>query len=211
MPEVGRLTKRPEFLRAAGRGRLWPTRGLVLQAYCRSSQETPVRVVPFVRLSKEASESLSKGPAASSEADNNLAAQQIRVGFTASKKVGSAVARNRARRRLRAVAADLLPRLGNDGTDYVLIARAGTLTRDFDDLTRDLTRALEVVALPEEAYRERQNKIRRSGPAGRNGSRQASRRKGGRRSEGTGHSQGSRPRHKAGQDKLAKGEQNHDT
>ena len=53
----------------------------------------------------------------------------IRVGFTASRKVGNAVARNRAKRRLRAAAASVLPDRGRPGTDYVLIARAGTAGR----------------------------------------------------------------------------------
>ena len=50
-----------------------------------------------------------------------------RVGFTASAKVGNAVVRNRARRRLRAAAASVLPRHAEPAHDYVLIARAGTL------------------------------------------------------------------------------------
>ena len=50
----------------------------------------------------------------------------IRVGFTASKKIGNAVARNRAKRRLRAAASALLPLLGREGHDYVLVARGTT-------------------------------------------------------------------------------------
>lgn len=70
----------------------------------------------------------------------------IRVGFTCSKKVGNAVARNRAKRRLRALAHDILPGQGRPGWDYVLIGRAGeTASRDFSELCRDLARALQKV------------------------------------------------------------------
>jgi ribonuclease P protein component len=65
-----------------------------------------------------------------------------RMGFTASRKVGGAVERNRAKRRLRAAAVSTLPLLGREGHDYVLIARTATLSRPFADLTRDLERAL---------------------------------------------------------------------
>jgi ribonuclease P protein component len=65
-----------------------------------------------------------------------------RVGFTASRKVGSAVKRNRAKRRLRAAAASILPLLGREGHDYVLVARAATLSRPYAALVADLTKAL---------------------------------------------------------------------
>ena len=66
-----------------------------------------------------------------------------RVGFTVSKKVGNAVARNRARRRLRAAAAEVLPGGAASGTDYVLIGRAGTLDRPYAKLVGDLESAVE--------------------------------------------------------------------
>ena len=66
----------------------------------------------------------------------------IRVGFTASRKIGNAVARNRAKRRMRAAAAMSLPLLGRAGHDYVLVARASVLTCDFAQLKRDLAAAL---------------------------------------------------------------------
>ena len=71
----------------------------------------------------------------------------IRVGFTATRKLGGAVVRNRAKRRLRAVAADLLPLLGLPGTDYVLVARPGTVTRPFESLKADLAQALKAAHL----------------------------------------------------------------
>jgi ribonuclease P protein component len=69
-------------------------------------------------------------------------ASQIRYGLTASGKVGIAVIRNRARRRLRALAVEVLPPHAAPGRDYVLIARAATITRNFSDLREDLTIAL---------------------------------------------------------------------
>ncbi|HEX3863900.1 MAG TPA: ribonuclease P protein component [Stellaceae bacterium] len=68
-----------------------------------------------------------------------------RVGFTASRKVGNAVIRNRAKRRLRAAATEVLGRKGHVATDYVLIARAGTATRSYAELLGDLEGALAQV------------------------------------------------------------------
>jgi ribonuclease P protein component len=68
-----------------------------------------------------------------------------RIGFTASKKVGIAVARNRARRRLRAAVEAVLPKAGAPGFDYVVVARTETLTRPFADLIVDLETALKRV------------------------------------------------------------------
>lgn len=73
-------------------------------------------------------------------------ADQIGLGFTCSRKVGNAVARNRAKRRLRAAAAQVLTSEGRPGWDYVLIGKAGaTATRPFDALIDDLRAALSRV------------------------------------------------------------------
>jgi len=69
-------------------------------------------------------------------------ANSLRVGYTASKKIGGAVVRNRAKRRLRAAAAAVLPLSGLPGTDYVLVARHDTATRPFESLVQDLAQAL---------------------------------------------------------------------
>ena len=70
-------------------------------------------------------------------------AEGIRVGFTCSKKVGNAVARNRAKRRLREVARIVLPEMGRDGWDYVLVGRKDvTADLAFDQLISDMQRAV---------------------------------------------------------------------
>ena len=66
----------------------------------------------------------------------------IGVGFTASRKAGNAVVRNRAKRRLREAARRLLPELGLPGVDYVLVARANTAETSWDGLLDDLRNAL---------------------------------------------------------------------
>jgi ribonuclease P protein component len=72
----------------------------------------------------------------------------VGVGFTVSKKVGNAVARNRARRRLRAAAALVMPRAAKPGTDYVLIGRRETIDRPFQELVADLETSLARVSRP---------------------------------------------------------------
>jgi ribonuclease P protein component len=70
----------------------------------------------------------------------------VRVGFTASKKIGNAVLRNRAKRRLRALARGVLAGLARPGWDYVLVARPeATVSRPYADLCRDLEAAVAAV------------------------------------------------------------------
>ena len=69
--------------------------------------------------------------------------QDIRVGYTASRKVGNAAARNRARRRLRAAVGEVMPLHAARGYDYVVIARAATVARPFNALRDDLEYALK--------------------------------------------------------------------
>ena len=78
--------------------------------------------------------------------DESTPADMARVGFTCSKKVGNAVARNRAKRRLREIARLELPGLARPGWDYVLIGRReATATLDFARLRADLQKALAEV------------------------------------------------------------------
>jgi ribonuclease P protein component len=76
---------------------------------------------------------------------------EIRIGFTASRKVGGAVVRNRARRRLKAAAERVMAAHAAPATDYVLIARGATATRPFPALLADLEAALKRLAAWREA------------------------------------------------------------
>lgn len=99
----------------------------------------------FVRIAKQGQKWVSPGlivqamrrPISLSE-DADL----LRVGFTASKKVGNAVARNRAKRRLRAVIRDLKNQ-ADQNLDFVLIARQSTVDYDYDKLTRETYKAFK--------------------------------------------------------------------
>lgn len=138
---MNRLKKRADFLRVA-RGRHTAAPGLVLQASRRPGSAGPpdggdIGSVPPV---------------------------EVRVGFTASRRVGNAVARNRARRRLRAVVQEILCDKGRPGFDYVIIARQGTLTRPYPALRNDLAGAIEVV----HGSKQNGSKARTSSPKPRN-------------------------------------------
>lgn len=80
------------------------------------------------------------------QARENAESRMIRVGFTATKKIGNAVIRNRAKRRMRSVALETLPLLGQKGTDYVFIARNSTITTPYDLLVKDSQKALSSLA-----------------------------------------------------------------
>ena len=74
--------------------------------------------------------------------DRDDGSDELRVGFTVTKKIGNAVVRNRMRRRLRELARELLPTAGVPGADHVLIGRAGGVEREFGLLRQELAKAL---------------------------------------------------------------------
>jgi len=121
---VGRLKRRADFLRVAAARRKWAAPGLILQ------------VAAQPELSSEQ-------PSLEAPAAESIRPESIRVGFTASRKVGNAVKRNRARRRLKALVAEMIASGANPGLDLVLIARPATVDRPFDELRRDLQQSLQ--------------------------------------------------------------------
>lgn len=76
-----------------------------------------------------------------------------RFGFTATKRLGGAVVRNRARRRLKEAVRLTALSCAVEGYDYVLIARGGAVQRPFTELIKDLQRALTKVHEPTTAKR----------------------------------------------------------
>ena len=81
-----------------------------------------------------------------SEAEISSIPHLIRVGFTCSKKVGNAVRRNSAKRRLRHLARDCLPNVGKSGWDYILIGhQKHTEEMNFNDLKNSFIKAINQV------------------------------------------------------------------
>jgi ribonuclease P protein component len=66
----------------------------------------------------------------------------VRVGVVASRRVGEAVRRNRAKRLLREAARRLVPRVTERSLWLVLVAKASIATKTSAEVGRDLERAL---------------------------------------------------------------------
>ena len=70
----------------------------------------------------------------------------VRFGVTVTRKIGNAVARNRMKRRFRALLREMLPDQGVAGADHVMIGREGGIERDFAKLRSELEAALGRIA-----------------------------------------------------------------
>jgi ribonuclease P protein component len=110
---IATLKRRSEFLRLRG-GRRWSSPAFVIEMRAREGSSGPI-------------------------ADSTT---PPRFGFTATKKLGNAVTRNRIRRRLKEAVRIVAPGRARDGCDYVLIAREAAASRPFAALERDLIAAL---------------------------------------------------------------------
>lgn len=108
---ISSLPKRADFLRLNKTGKRWVSQGFVLQVLERTPEDHP-----------------------------DIDPKNIRVGITITKKIfKSAVKRNRVKRRLRAIAAEVLPARAKANCDYVLIGRNTTIDRPYEALKKDLT------------------------------------------------------------------------
>ncbi len=96
----------------------------------------------FVNIAEKGNKAVTKGLLLQTIANEKFTPQLIRIGFTTSKKLGNAVVRNRIKRKLRAVVANVIPNLAQNSSDYVVIGRRAALDRSVEDLTKDLKFAL---------------------------------------------------------------------
>ncbi|MBL4801332.1 MAG: ribonuclease P protein component [Emcibacter sp.] len=124
--KIPMLAKRRDFLRVAATRKKWVSGSMIVQ------------VAPAENHKAE-----HKKDHSSEQESDTVALLTIRVGYTASKKVGNAVRRSRAKRRLREVVRRVLWDKGEKGHDYVLIARTATVEVPFDQLIRDFSWCLK--------------------------------------------------------------------
>lgn len=68
-----------------------------------------------------------------------------RYGVTASKKIGIAVERNRAKRRIRHAIKEVLPKYGKNGYDYVVVATIKTNKVSWKTVLNDLEKAFREI------------------------------------------------------------------
>lgn len=105
------------------------------------------RRAEFLRVAGSRKKSVAPGLVLQAAPGSGAEPSQARIGFTASRKVGIAVDRNRARRRLKAAVAATMPLHAAPGHDYVLVARAETVRRPYADLLGDLETGLKRLGL----------------------------------------------------------------
>lgn len=117
----------------------------------------------FLAAAKGVSEA--RGAVVVQRLDRQDGAGTVRLGFTATRKVGNAVVRNRCKRRLREAARAIAPLLAVPGSDYVFIARMGTADRPWDRLLDDVKSALTRLATQSPAGRGEATKTAPTTPA----------------------------------------------
>jgi ribonuclease P protein component len=120
-----------------------------LPAQSPPANPTAIERTPVERMQKRAEflaaakgASCARGAVVVQALDRSRHRQAMRAGFTATRKIGGAVVRNRAKRRLREAARLLLPLHGRPGFDYVFVARGGTAGRPWARLLDDVKSAL---------------------------------------------------------------------
>ncbi|MCE2517341.1 MAG: ribonuclease P protein component [Alphaproteobacteria bacterium] len=128
MPDAEILTQRHDFVAASRSGHKGVASSLIVQLRPRKPHES------------QTPESKARN---STSHDNSPSVIPPRYGITASKKVGNAVTRNRAKRRLRAIVRGYLNDRARGFTDYVLIARHNTATIDWRHLVKDFHKAMD--------------------------------------------------------------------
>ena len=114
----------------------------------KSDQDSLIQIkkrIEFLHVQSKGQKWVSHGLILQTAPNNN---DMKRIGYTVSKRVDkSAVKRNRIKRRLRAVAADILPNGAIDGQDYILVGRPATAIRPYETLCEDLRWCLRKMGL----------------------------------------------------------------
>jgi ribonuclease P protein component len=131
---IATLKRRAEFLRLRG-GRRWSTPAFVIEMRPRAGSDQPMR---------------NEGAQGRETLDTYApeAAGEARFGFTATKKLGNAVTRNRLRRRIKEAVRLVAPVHARAGCDYVLIVRSAAETRPFTAIEQDLIAAFAAIHAP---------------------------------------------------------------
>lgn len=135
-----RLKQRTDFLHAA-RGVKWVAPAFVLQTRL-ARPRSPMHTGAGSGIATGLQTAAWQDPAGPEQAEPE---GEARLGFTASRKVGGAVARNFARRRLREAARQVFPGKARQAHDYVLIARRSIGTCRFSKIVDDLETAIQKV------------------------------------------------------------------
>tara|TARA_B100000686_G_scaffold101382_1_gene108594 strand:- start:39532 stop:39879 length:348 start_codon:yes stop_codon:yes gene_type:complete len=94
----------------------------------------------FLKISNEGLASPQCGLVLQAAINNN---NEVRIGITATKKIGNAVIRNKCKRKLKNLANEILLNYAQKKNDYVLIARNSTYDREMSLLKKDLIKALK--------------------------------------------------------------------